>query len=300
MSLLWQPRWIVGHVLVLAIVVSFVRLGFWQLDRHAEHVAENERLSERLAEPVVSLQALLADHGFLSEPILERGVLAGATSAAAASESEPNGAASADRSAADAAAREALAFRRVRVTGRFEPSDEILLRNQTLQGRPGWHVLTPLVVSDAGLDGADLAVIVDRGWVPQGLDQPPVSEATPPAGPVELEGILIPERDPPAGPLAGLAARNPETGTLERTFIVDVERLAGQIDAALAPVYLVPTSQVPAQEGDLPVPPEPPAPGPASHLGYAVQWFVFASIGVIGYTFLLRQRIGEHTRAERA
>lgn len=280
MSLLWQPRWIVGHVLVLAIVVSFVRLGFWQLDRHAEHVAENERLSERLAEPALSLQALLAEHGFLSESVPESGVL--------------------ESSVSDPSAREALAFRRVQVSGRFEPSDEVLLRNQTLQGRPGWHVLTPLVVLDAGPDGADLAVIVDRGWVPQGLDQPPVSEAPPPAGLVELEGILIPERDPPAGPLAGLAARNPESGTLERTFIVDVERLAGQIDAALVPAYLVPTRQVPAQEGDLPVRPEPPAPGPASHLGYAFQWFVFAAIGVIGYTFLLRQRIREHLQAERA
>jgi cytochrome oxidase assembly protein ShyY1 len=41
---LLRPRWVVGHVLVLAVVVTFTSLGLWQLDRHRE-----ERDAERAA-----------------------------------------------------------------------------------------------------------------------------------------------------------------------------------------------------------------------------------------------------------
>lgn len=278
MSLLRQPRWIAGHLLVLALVVLFVRLGVWQLDRHAQHRERNARIEARLAEPPTPLAELLGD--VEADP--------GAGSAA--------GTVLGSDDAADGALEDRLTYRRVVVEGRFDPSQEVLLRSQTYRGQPGWHVLTPLTVAAAE---GDVAVLVDRGWVPQGFDTPPVDDAAPPTGIVRLEGVLAPERDPATGPLARFAAADPEQGALERIFLIDVERLAAQMPYALVPAYLVPTQGGTSATGDLPVPPEPPGPDAASHLAYAIQWFIFAGIGIVGYGLLLRQRIAEQ-RAERS
>jgi surfeit locus 1 family protein len=52
-------------------------------------------------------------------------------------------------------------YRRATVTGKFDSEHQFLWDNKTHQGRPGFHVLTPLLV-----DGQQIAVIVNRGWVP--------------------------------------------------------------------------------------------------------------------------------------
>ena len=55
-----RPWWIVSHVVVLAIVVAFVNLGFWQLRRLDEVQARNAQLAERLAEAPVDVAGLIA------------------------------------------------------------------------------------------------------------------------------------------------------------------------------------------------------------------------------------------------
>jgi surfeit locus 1 family protein len=70
---------------------------------------------------------------------------------------------------------------------------------------------------------------------------------------------------------------------------VDVERIEEQVPYPLEPVYL---SALEGAEGELPVP----ASGPTfddegPHLGYAIQWFSFAAIGVVGYIFLMRRAV---------
>lgn len=290
MSLIRQPRWIAGHLLVFALVVLFVRLGVWQLDRQAQHVERNARIEARLAEPPTPLMELLEQLGAEAGAASAPGLGVGSADAARGQDD------ALEESVGTGALEDRLAYRRVAVEGRFDPSAEVLLRSQTYRGQPGWHVLTPFVVGGAA---GGLAVVVDRGWVPQGFDTPPVEEAEPPTGRIRLEGVLAPERDPPTGPLSRLAASDPEEGVLERIFLVDVDRLASQMPYALVPAYLIPTEGAPTATGELPVPPEPPAPETASHLAYAIQWFIFAGIGVVGYVFLLRQRVREH-RAERS
>jgi surfeit locus 1 family protein len=51
-------------------------------------------------------------------------------------------------------------FQRVRVRGRYDAAHQFLLDNRSLDGRPGYEVLTPLDRPE----GATL--LVDRGWVP--------------------------------------------------------------------------------------------------------------------------------------
>jgi cytochrome oxidase assembly protein ShyY1 len=45
---LWKPKWIAGHLLVLTVVVVFVNLGLWQLDRHQWRAERNAAISDGL------------------------------------------------------------------------------------------------------------------------------------------------------------------------------------------------------------------------------------------------------------
>ena len=173
---------------------------------------------------------------------------------------------------------DSAAYRRAEATGRYDTQNEVLLRSRALGGQPGYHVLTPLLLDD------NRALLVDRGWVPFELDQPPIAEAAPPTGEVSVEGILFPSQEQPTG----FGAKDPAEGELGAVFYVNTERLEQQLPYRLEPIYLELGQQAPAQTSPLPVAPAPPELTEGSHLGYALQWFSFAAIGVIGYAFLMR------------
>jgi surfeit locus 1 family protein len=252
-----KPRLWPWHMVVLAIAVTFVQFGFWQLDRHGQQVAENALLLERL-------------------------------------QAEPEGLVAAmDRYDPDApdAASNAATHRRITSTGRFDADGGVLLRSQSYLDRPGYHAITPFQP-----EGSDRWVLVDRGWVPYDLEADIVTDWSPPAGTVRIEGRLMPERDTPVGPLAMFAPRDPESGPLETVARIDVDRLQPQYDVTLAPFYVQvsaiqrPTGEAASTQG-LPLVREAPEPEPGPHLSYALQWFSFAIIGVVGYVLLLRARL---------
>lgn len=172
---------------------------------------------------------------------------------------------------------ETNAYRRVVAVGVFDPQSEVLIRSQVHLGTAGFHVITPLVLEDG------TAVLINRGWVPLTLDTVPVSQAPPPDGETTVEGWVELSRErPPLGPT------DPETGRLVSMSRVDIERIQDQVEYSLAPVYLVMTGE----RGVLPAPVSPPTfddNGP--HLGYAIQWFGFAIIGIVGHLFLARRRL---------
>jgi surfeit locus 1 family protein len=120
-------------------------------------------------------------------------------------------------------------------------------------------------------------VIVNRGWVPLEFDTPPVA-ASPPEGVVEIAGLArLGQTRSGVGPTDPPGAR-----VVSR---VDLEHLAASVDGPLAPVWL----QASVPDGDLPIPvPEPDVADPGPHLSYAIQWFAFALIGVVGYGALVR------------
>jgi surfeit locus 1 family protein len=180
-------------------------------------------------------------------------------------------------------------FRRVTVTGIYNVDQEVLIRSRTYNGEAGFHVVTPLV-SDTGL-----TVLINRGWVPLDLNEPPVVPALPPRDPVEVSGTV---RDSQTAP--SLGPNDPPDGRLERLYWVDIPRLQQQIPEVLAPVSIDLSSQVPAQIGQLPVPVTARELTEGSHQAYAIQWFAFALIGIGGYATLLRRQrrgggVGEHS-----
>lgn len=174
---------------------------------------------------------------------------------------------------------ESLEFRRAFAMGEWDTAEEVLIRSQVELGNAGFHVITPLV----GDDGE--AVLVNRGWVPLLMDSPPVDEAAPPPGTVELEGwVHLTQTRPPLG------AEEPD-GELDVFNRVDIARIASQLPYEVAPVYLVSAGEGNLEE--LPILVDEPAfddEGP--HLAYAVQWFGFAIVGVVGFFFLARRKSG--------
>jgi len=173
----------------------------------------------------------------------------------------------------------ALEFRRVVVDGRYLPEEQLLLSPRSRDGSPGHDVLSPLETS------AGTVVVVDRGFVPFVEDVPP----PPPEGEVVVEGMvrLTEER-------IGLGPRIPPVEVdddLDRVARVDLPRLAEQLPEPLAPVFV--ELSAPAPAGGSPRPVEPPVLDEANHRSYAVQWFLFALTGAVGYPLLLRKTVRE-------
>ncbi len=269
------PTWLLGHALMVTVVISFSNFGAWQLRRHQERMARNAQIEQRLAAPAVSLETALR------EAESARASVAGAADAVTAPAS---------------AGIDPLEYTRVRVSGSFEPAHEVLKRPVSRSGAPGYHVVTPLVLDDGS------AVLVERGWVPQSHGSVPVVEAPPPAGRVTLQALAFPSQSPPSGILASLAPRDPPEGSLEQVAYVDVVRLGQQVPYPLQPLRLVAEAapdqrltSAPGYGAALPLPPEPPEVSMGPHLGYAIQWYAFVAITVIGYAALLRRRAREAT-----
>ena len=61
---------------------------------------------------------------------------------------------------------DALRYRRVEVSGRYDVAHQFLIDNQISGGKAGYFVLTPLV-----LTGEAKALLVNRGWIPQNPDR---------------------------------------------------------------------------------------------------------------------------------
>ncbi len=182
-----------------------------------------------------------------------------------------------------------LAYRRAIVRGHYDPTHEVILYGRSsTSGLSGNQVLTPLVLDDG------TTILVNRGWVPQQDVQAPVTgAAAAPTGEVEVSGILFP---PDA-----MVAPSPGAARPTLVKIVDLRQLSAGSPQPLLPVYLLLQQQDPPQPGDLPQPPPQPTLDDGPHLSYALQWFSFAAIAIVGYGVLVRRdRRDERRRAEAA
>jgi len=55
MRRLLQPRWLVAHAVILAILVTFPQLGMWQLRRYEQEQALQQRVAERLEQAPIPM-----------------------------------------------------------------------------------------------------------------------------------------------------------------------------------------------------------------------------------------------------
>lgn len=171
-----------------------------------------------------------------------------------------------------------IEFRSVQALGIYQVEDQVLIRNRTYQGAAGYWILTPLRLQTGEF------VAVNRGWIPHaaGIGAAP-AEFAPAIGEVQVVGLVR-----TTVTAEGLQQSDPSSGVLSEMARPDLARLSQQLDTPLLPVYVQLQAQTPPP-GDLPVPVPPPDLGEGSHLAYAVQWFIFATIALVGYPLILRR-----------
>lgn len=166
------------------------------------------------------------------------------------------------------------AYRRATVRGAYDGEREYTLLGRSMEGTVGNHVLTPLYPEEGGP-----GLIVDRGWVPDPAAGVPRADDSPPAGAVEVTGILLPSEE--GGTVGvGRAVARPNTALIGE-----------DLGRRMLPVYLLLRSQSPPQAGPLPLPAPMPEPEEGPHLAYAVQWFLFGAVAIGGWAALVRRDV---------
>jgi len=166
--------------------------------------------------------------------------------------------------------------RRVSARGRFVARATLFLDNKVLRGVAGYHVLTPL-----RLEGDELHVLVNRGWIAAG-DRSRLPTVPTPEGLLTIEGIaVVPgRRYIELGPEAA-------SGPLRQNLVL--EREEKRLALELQPFVIEQASD--AQDG-LPREWERPDAGVERHRSYALQWYSFAILAAILYVVLSFQRAG--------
>lgn len=186
---------------------------------------------------------------------------------------------------------DSLAWRRIRLDGRYDYGREIVLRGRAHSGTPGVYVVTPL-----RRDGAP-AVLVVRGWLPaaDGVHAP-LSRGRPASGAgsaVSVSGVLLPSV---TGQEAGVTRDSVEGEPHLVASHVDVATLGDSLPYPVARLYVQRTAEDPgrdgrpgaggadgeAEDGTLPAALAAPSPDPGPHFWYAIQWFGFAVIALGG------------------
>lgn len=161
------------------------------------------------------------------------------------------------------AAPDALRDRRAHARGVYDYAHERFWTGRTYDGAPGVALLTPLRLADGS------AVFVDRGWVP-----------SPDA--VHVDASRYQEGD--SADVTGLALPAPrdrgdvDPVAMRRVLPYEVLGIVLQLDDTTAPHPAGLTRW------------RPPALDNGPHLSYAIQWFSFALIAVIGTVVLVRKQ----------
>lgn len=237
-------------VLLAALVTAGVtaRLGVWQMDRAQQKRTLQQAVDTRRSMPALATHALARDAQAVQEQL----------------------------------------HRRVELQGRWQPQATVFLENRQMQGRPGFFVVTPLLLDDG------TAVLVQRGWLARDpTDRTRVSSPALAEGMAQLSGRIAP---PPSrlyefdGAASGPIRQNLDLVSFGREFRLELRPLSVlQIAPQKAPES---APQVSAEDGllrDWPAP----AADVHKHHGYAAQWFGLSALTIVLYAWfqLLRPRL---------
>ncbi len=161
---------------------------------------------------------------------------------------------------------DSMMIERARVRGRYDGQRQLLLDNQSHHGRPGYHVLTPLLRPEGGM------ILVDRGWIPLPTSGAAADMSVPSEEEVEVEGYW---RTLPV-PGMRLESQNCDGNMrwprlVQYPTFADLRCLYGDFvaDGLLLLDATLPNGYTRDWQGA-------PELSPDKNYGYAVQWFAFA------------------------
>ncbi|MGA7802368.1 MAG: SURF1 family protein [Gammaproteobacteria bacterium] len=228
-------------VVTLPLLALLVSLGFWQISRGHQKQALLHAYAERTKAPPVHL-----DTELIAGP-----------------------------------AAEALRYRPVAVSGRYDSTHQFLLDNRIYRGRVGYQVFTPLRIA-----GTDTGVLVERGWVPLGESRERLPLVTVPAASRRIQGLVdLPPRIYTLGDQTDTSTAWPKV--LQK---IQLRLQAQQLGYRLLPVVIL---LGPGQPDGFVRDWHPlHGFGPERNFGYAFQWFMLAAVLLFIYIKVNTRRIG--------
>ncbi len=176
-----------------------------------------------------------------------------------------------------------MEYRAVTATGIYDFQNQIATRDQYNGVQPGYDLLTPLKLSDGE------AVLVDRGWIPSNdnstsadwrkYDQP---------GQVAIKGtIRLGQAQPTPGSDTD-PTLTPNQTRLDFWIYINMDRIRQQIPYSILPVYIklnpnpaITNPPIPIQQETLDLS------SGANNLNYAIQWFSFSMLFIVGFAYFL-------------
>lgn len=176
-------------------------------------------------------------------------------------------------------------YRRVRFSGTFDFAHEIVLIDRVRDGAPGVDLVTPMH-PDSGELG-DTAVLVERGWVysPDGMSVDGAWWREPAA--VSGMGYVIELaawNGPAQSPNQPRDFRWLDRAAIERSVGYPIADYAIVLEADAREA----AARTAATDGPrVPIRVPPPALDEGPHLNYAIQWFSFALIAIVGTAYAL-------------
>jgi surfeit locus 1 family protein len=156
-------------------------------------------------------------------------------------------------------------YRRAIVRGTPDIANEIVLTGRSRSGSPGVYLITPIRRA-----ATDTAVLVVRGWV-----------YSPDAATVDLARWREERREYSGyvAVLPAVSARREARRDARKVRALSLASLTPLLPYPIATTYLVATDSAP---GTAPARLPMVALDDGRHLGYAIQWFAFAAIALIG------------------
>ncbi len=242
--MLRQPRYVALSLLMVLVAIVCVLAGTWQIARLEGKVSANHALRHNAHAAPVPLGAVLPLVGTAGAP--------------------PHA--------------HAVQFRAVHITGRFDPADQGLVRQRSVDDNSGYLVLTPFRTAGG-------TVLVVRGFVPaadSAVGTPSVPAA--PSGPVTVRA-----RVEPAETKHDQAAHLPK-GELES---INPGDQALRLGTAVYDGYAELLPKQPGTSG-LTAIPAPDLSNPAGgavepqHLAYIIQWYLFALLALAAPIAMVR------------
>lgn len=164
----------------------------------------------------------------------------------------------------------AVEWRPVAVSGTYF-AGTVQVVNLSQDGVGGRDLVSALRTDDGSV------LLVDRGFVPSSAPLPPA-----PARVVHLVGRLRRSQQRGLG-----QPSDPDGVVLTEVSRIDVPKLAPQFGDRVLPMYLQLATATPAETA---IPADPPELDEGPHLGYAIQWLLFAGCAVVGWVLIVRRR----------
>lgn len=163
-------------------------------------------------------------------------------------------------------------WQRVEARGTFDADSQVVVRYRSNAEQSGYEVVTPLRTATG-------AVLVDRGFVPLPRGVPiPETAPPPPSGEVTVVGHVRRNEQGRRG------AVEPARGQVR---LINSTALGAALPYPVADGYIGLLTVDPPQSGDFqPVALPEISEGP--HFWYAVQWFMFAALGLAGIVLFVR------------